>query len=326
MTTCLRETLACLTLLLVTSVVNAAEQGELLFSGPQVGEELAAFDAQRAFDESKTVPVLDGTADGPLLLIFVHQVTRPSIGLTRLLMEYAATKEKEGVKSRLVFLTDDPTDTKALLQRARRALPQGVHPCISTDGIEGPGAYGLNRKMTLTVLVGSKGRVTANFPLVQPSIQADAPKIGHEILKVLGGTEAPSLKEMGFDEQRRGMVRPNMAPEQTVAEHDVLYRQYMAPVIQKSATPEEVEAAAKAVEDFAATTPWFKQRVYKASQLISSSPRLADYGTSDAQEYIQKWAKEFAPPDQPAGLERRRAPVDDSTGETTKESSDSSND
>jgi hypothetical protein len=236
-------------------------------------------------------------------------------------MDYAATKESAGLQSRLVFLTDDPTDTKAFLQRARRALPQGVQPSISTEGIEGPGAYGLNRKMSLTVLVASKGIVTANFPLVQPSIQADGPKIGHEIVKVVGGDQAPTLKEMGFEEQQMGGARPNMARGQQDPQRDAVYRQYMAPVIQKSATPEEVAAAAKAVEDLAATTPWFKQRVQEASARIAASPRLTDYGTAEAQEYIKKWATEFAASDRAAKVPQSdSAATDNPTGSSTAES------
>jgi hypothetical protein len=317
----LRSTLVSLSLLMVHAAVAVGEEVEPLFSGPQVGEQLAPFEAQPAFGEAETIAVLDGTADGPLLLVFVHQVTRPSIGLTRLLMDFAATKQGEGLKTQLIFLTDDPTETKAFLQRARHALPQGVQPSISNEGIEGPGAYGLNRKMMLTVLVASKGVVTANFPLVQPSIQADAPKIGHEIVKVVGDSEAPTLKDMGFDEQRMGMARPAMARGQQNPERDALYRQYMAPVIQKSATPEEVDAAAKAVEEFAAKTPWFKLRVYGASKRISESSRLPDYGTAVAQEYLKKWAAEFAPSEQPAEeVSDAATPAGESSNQPTEKS------
>ncbi|WP_146587863.1 hypothetical protein [Posidoniimonas polymericola] len=303
-------------LLLATSAADAADEFAQLFSGPQVGEELPPFEALPAFGEAEKVAVLDGAMDGPVLLVFVHQVTRPSIGLTRLLMEYAATKQTTGLQSRLVFLTADPTDTKAFLQRARRALPRGVEPSISTEGIEGPGAYGLNRKITLTVLVASKGVVTANFPLVQPSIQADAPKIGYEIAKVLGGAEAPTLKEMGFDEQRMGMARRQQVPER-----DALYRQYMAPVIQKTATPNDVVAAAKAVEEFAASTPWFKERVHRASKQITEGPRLTEYGTDKAQEYLKKWATQYAPSGQPAAEEPRgESPPAESADESTEAS------
>ena len=177
------------------------------FSGPQVGEKLSPFQARDVFGEKagEDIDVLADVRDSPLLLVFVHKVTRPSVALSRLLMEYANTKKDAGLETRLVFLTNDPPDTEAWFRRARHALPKDVPPLISTDGLEGPGAYGLNRKMTATVLVANKGKVTANLPLVQPSIQVDAPKIGHAIVKVLGGDAAPTLAEMGFHGRRMKM-------------------------------------------------------------------------------------------------------------------------
>ncbi|WP_372724493.1 hypothetical protein [Novipirellula sp.] len=282
--------------LFLTAVAVADEP---LFSGPQVGEELRPFEAIAAFGDTAAVNAIDGTSDSPILVVFVHQITRPSVGLMRLLMEFAASKEPSGLTSRLVFLTDDVTETTAFLKRARHALPRSATPLISTEGIEGPGAYGLNRKVTLTVLVGSKGLVTANFALVQPSVQADATKIGHEIIKVLGGTEAPTLQQMGYKEPRMAMNRAGQQPEQ-----EAVYRQKMAPVIRKDATKEEVAEAATDVEDFAAKNRWFRQRVYQASRLITEGPRLKEYGTSEAQAYLKKWAKEFAPiEDEPAEKE-----------------------
>ena len=63
-------------------------------------------------------------------------------------------------------------------------------PWEYTEGKEGPGSYGLNRNVTLTILVGKEGKVTANFALVQPSTQADLPKILEEVAKVAGGPVA----------------------------------------------------------------------------------------------------------------------------------------
>ena len=40
-------------------------------------------------------------------------------------------------------------------------------------------------------------KVTANFALVQPRVQADAPKIGHQIALAVGKDETPTLKQMG---------------------------------------------------------------------------------------------------------------------------------
>jgi len=120
-----------------------ARAADLPFSGPQVGEALVPFEAQTVFGAGEKVNALDGKGDGkgdsPTLLVFVHQITRPSIGVLRLVLNYATTKEQQGLKSHLVFLSDDPTETEAILRRARGALPQGVTPLISTDGIEGPG-------------------------------------------------------------------------------------------------------------------------------------------------------------------------------------------
>ena len=238
---------------------------EPLFSGPQVGEKIANFEARVGFgdDAGKTLDVLKGVDASPVLLVFVHQVNRPSVAMTRLLVNYANTKKEDGLKSRLVFLAADSTETEAWLNRARHALPKGVVPFISTDGTEGPGAYGLNRNITLTILVAKEGEVTANFPLTQPSIQVDAPKIGHAIVKVLGGETAPTLKEMGFEGRKMNMRKSAQSPEQ-----DGIYRRMMSPVIQKTATVEEVAAAAKAVEEMAAKTPWFRARVHRAANLI----------------------------------------------------------
>ena len=46
-----------------------------------------------------------------------------------------------------------------------------------TDAHVTPGAYGLNRNVAVTVLVATDRVVSANFALVQPSLEVDAPKI-----------------------------------------------------------------------------------------------------------------------------------------------------
>lgn len=287
----LRTLVFALVALLMSTGLRAQDP---LFSGPQVGEAMVPFEARGVFgpQAGKRVDVLGEKPQTPVVLVFVHQLTRPSIGLTRLVMEFANAKRKDGLKSELVFLSKDLTETEARLRRARHALPEGVLPVVATGGIEGPGAYGLNRKMAMTVLVGKGGKVTANFPLVQPSIQADGPKIGHAIVQVLGGTEQPTLEEMGFRDPR-GMQRGNESGRR--AEQDGIYRQKMTPVI-RGLTREEVEQAALAVEDFAKKNAWFRQRVGKASNLIVNGGKLSNYGKIPlAREYLKKWAKEMLP-------------------------------
>ncbi|TWU54662.1 hypothetical protein Poly51_33810 [Rubripirellula tenax] len=276
---------------IILCLASVAVTEEPIFSGPQVGEEIVPFEARLVFGDSagKDVDVLENIKDGPALLVFVHQVTRPSIALTRLLMNYANTKTDEGLRSRLIFLTTDPTETEAWFRRARHALPVGVAPMVSMDGVEGPGSYGLDRKMTLTILVANQGKVVANFPLIQPSIQADAPKVGRAIEKALGRDLSPTLAEMGFAARPMESRNPTQSSEQ-----EGIYRQMMSPVIRKTATAEDVDAAAEKVEKFAAKNQWFKDHVYKAANLIVGSGKLSNYGTAPAQVYLKKWAKEFA--------------------------------
>ncbi len=179
---------------------------EAVFSGPQVGEKLPLFTMRGVFDSEagKSIDLVSQAAGKPVLLVFVHETNRPSVALTRTVMTYAARRVGDGLVSGVVWLTDDPTATEQLLKRARHALPKGVPIGISMDGKEGPGAYGLNRNVTLTVLVARNNQVTANFALVQPSVQADAPKILAEIVKLIGG-KAPTLREL---EPRSERVSP----------------------------------------------------------------------------------------------------------------------
>jgi NAD+--asparagine ADP-ribosyltransferase len=70
-------------------------------------------------------------------------------------------------------------------------------------------------------------------------------------------------------------------------------RSMLSPVIQKTATDEEVAAAAKKVEDFAAEHPDFRVQIGDIARRIIAAEKLGDYGTAKCQEYLSKWAKEY---------------------------------
>jgi|GEM_PF-484067 len=259
-----------------------------MFSGPQVGEKITPFEAKQIFGDraGETVQVFAEEEKAPQLLVFVHQVTRPAIGLSRMLIGYAKKLEPKGLNSNVVFLSDDRTETEAWMKRAQHALPQGIRTLVSVDGMEGPGAYGLNRKAQVTILVCNEGKVTANFALGQPSINVDAPKIGHALVRAVGGSEKPSLKDMGFAGRgMRGRMNTAANPEQ-----DAKYRSMMAPLIQKNASMAEVMEAAANIETYAEKHDWFRQRVEKAAGLIVNGGKLSNYGTPEAQEYLKAWA------------------------------------
>jgi hypothetical protein len=287
------------TALLSISLVATAVLGEdEPFSGPQVGEKLVPFTARGTLGDvaGKEFDLIK-TADGkPTLLIFVHEITRPSLGLTRLIMTYAATRAKDGLVSGVVFLSADPTETENWMKRASNALPKDVAIGISTDGQEGPGPYGLNRNVALTVLVGNENKVTANFALVQPSIQADAPKIAKEIVDVLGGGEVPTLAELSEANPwtiagavaigvMEGLVDQRVSDPQL----DSLLRA----MIQKTATADQVQEAIQAIEAYVADKPAAQQRIGDIARRIIDGGKLENYGTAPAQAQLKAWAEKY---------------------------------
>lgn len=256
-----------------------------VFSGPQVGEKLPPLKAQGVFDDQKGKMVdLLAEADGkPLLVVFVHQFTRPTAGLSRVLMSFS-TLRKGKVYGALVFLTDDVTAMEARLARARRAFGGDRPIMISPDGPEGPGAYGLNRKVAMTVIFADKGKVLGNHAIIDPSVQADTNKILAGVVKTIGG-EVPTLAQLG-------------AVQYTGQNTDQPFnlRPLLAPVINKQATPEQVEAAAKRAEAVFARNEAARIRIGQVSRRIIAGGVLERYGTPKAQEYLKKWATAYPEP------------------------------
>jgi hypothetical protein len=168
-----------------------------VFSGPQVGEKVAGFQVRELLGpRAGTTRDLVAEASGkPLVLFFLHEVTRPSVGLARLVLSYAASLQDQPLEAALVLLSADATQTQQWVERARGALPAGVPITGSLDGNEGPGSYGLNRHVAVTILVVKENRVTANFALIQPSMNVDGPKIAAAIAAVVG-RPAPSWDDL----------------------------------------------------------------------------------------------------------------------------------
>lgn len=267
--------------------VNAQEKDkkDKVFSGPQVGEKLPSFKVKGFFepDAGKDLDFVKKADGKPIVLVFVHDLNRMSLGMTRILTTYTASRAKDGLHTGVVWLTDDVTEAENTLKRVSGALAREAPLGISPDGKEGPGSYGLNRTMQLTILVGKEGKVTANFALVQPSVQVDLPKIVDEIVKVAGG-KAPTLDELNPRKEKD-------TPKKT--EQDPMVRTLLGPVIKLDAKPEDVDKAAKAVEEYAAKNEAFRKEIGRIGNTIVNSGKLDNYGTAKAQDYLKKWAKEF---------------------------------
>jgi hypothetical protein len=261
---------------------TAAAADDPVFSGPQPGEKLPGFTMRGVFDDAagkESDPVADA-GKRPVVLVFVHELTRPSLAVFRTVMNYAATREKD-LSAALVFLGDDMTEMENRLKQSRHALPKGVPIGVSVDGKEGPGALGLNRQVSLTVIVAKEGKVTANFALVQPSLQADGPKILEAIVKQAGG-KAPTLEELGVRQ-----------PAESTDKQDPNLRGLLAPVIRKDAKPEEVAAAIEKLEAYLKEHPATRVQVGDIARRIIAAKVLEHYGTPPAQEFLKKAAEKF---------------------------------
>jgi hypothetical protein len=183
---------------------------EPVFSGPQPGEKLTPFKVLGSTgpDAGKEVELIGRLNGAPTLLIFVHEATRPGHQLMRPLDHYGAKLAKDGFATHFVWLAADKTKAEAYLNAAKNSLNLKAPISISLDGQEGPGNYGLNRKVTLTLLVAKDNKVVANFALIQPN-ETDAPKVLAAMAKLMG-QQAPALDELRAElgAQRPAQPRP----------------------------------------------------------------------------------------------------------------------
>ncbi|MGY8767142.1 MAG: hypothetical protein ACKVH8_01760 [Pirellulales bacterium] len=279
-------------LLLIVSF-NAMGKETPFFSGPQVGEKLPPFQIKGVFGENagKEINVIEDADGKPILLIFFHAKTRIAFNLTNTMMKFAATKSKAGLTSCVVFLTDDLPTTETWMKAVKKHLPEGVIFGITQDGIEGPGAYGLNRNVSLTILVGNENKVTSNFALLQPSTQVDGPKILKAVVDVTGG-KVPTITSLEGKKYTGRTPAPARAANQTDPDLGNLLRA----VINKQATKQQVAKAVAAVEKYVADNPKVKPQIARISTTIVNSDKLSNYGTPAAQEALKSWKKKYGEP------------------------------
>lgn len=262
----------------------AAHSQETLFSGPQPGEALEPFTVIGVFDNAagKELNFFESGDRKPRVLIFIHEVNRPTIGLVRSLCEYCQKRSQEELFTGIIFLDDDVSAAETQLQRMRHALPKSTPIGIYPDGKEGPGSYGLNRRVALTIIIANQGKVTANYALVQPSLQVDLMKIVKSIHDVIGG-DMPSLADLvGEANEMRGRNTEENPPN---------LRPLLAPLIRLGATEEEVIEAAERIEKAFTEDPAIRREVTRIAKTIVDAGKLSNYGTAKAQEFLKRWSE-----------------------------------
>jgi hypothetical protein len=265
-----------------------------VFSGPQAGEPLPELKVRTVLEEDSqaVVDVAAPTDDAPhQLIVFVHQLTRPSIAFTRVLGEYVANLRRQGIQSAVVFLGEDATETTERMTRARHALPKKVIIGLSVDGAEGPGAYGLNRNVTLTVLVAERGRVTLNQALIDPSLPVDLPKTLRAIHRIIGG-QPPDVADLLPGQQPRGPgSREKMDSKKAVEPNGFDQMEpLLRGLIRMETTDDEIDGLAKRIEEVSAKYPGAKDRLKEIARKVH-----AIYGNERARQHLRRWAEVDSP-------------------------------
>jgi len=279
---------------LFAALVTPAMAQDEIYSGPQKGESLSGFLTRPILgvqkDTKGDLPTeldpVKNAEERPVLLVFVHEINRPVIAMTRTLTRYAKTREKDGLSICVILLAEDISHGEAMLKRVQHALTPEVVSGVSLDGREGPGALGLNRSVQMTILIAKSKTVTANFALVQPSLQADLPKIVASIVEQVGGP-IPEISEL-LDKPDDASMRPR--GNKPSVDPDRM-RSLMRPLIQKDASDEQVDTAAKAIEQACKEDPEIRKEVVRIAKTIVQSGKLENYGTARAQSILHRWAE-----------------------------------
>ena len=280
---------------------QAVDAEDPVFSGPQPGEKLPSFKMTGVRGElkEKEFDFIRVAAGKPVVLVFFHDYTRPAFGLVRSLTNYyTSSKTKKGLHVGVVFLSDDPGEKTKWAQRVEKYIPKDVLLGVSRDGREGPGSYGLNRNVTLTLLVGKEGKVTGSFALIQPMLSSG---ILEAIASVLG-EKAPKLEDILSKEraesERMRKLNQRKRPQRGRPGRggDVELNELLRGLINKQATEAKVREAALKVKKYVDAKETARKDLARRVTSIVNSGKLANYGTPAAQKVFRGWAKKYGEP------------------------------
>lgn len=193
---------------------NDADQ-ERVYSGPQPGEKITPFKVLRVKDDqAKELDIVKETK-GTTLICFVHRLSNDDRILFGLgLVDFYASRHKE-LTSHIVLLSDDRAKMIEMLKGwTRGKVFTKSLLSVFTDGLEGPGSYGLNRNVAMTVLVAKGNKVVGNMVFQAPNYR-DLETIMVAVAKALGKPE-PTLskvqQELRAERQRQADKKIKASP------------------------------------------------------------------------------------------------------------------
>ncbi|MEL6107099.1 MAG: hypothetical protein AAFU85_13740 [Planctomycetota bacterium] len=211
-----------------TNQEPADAAGERVFSGPQPGEKLKSFKVLHIEDdEPQELEIVTEDSEGVTLICFVHRLSNDDRILYGWGLVDFYAKRHPDLTSHVVLLSDEQGKMTDMLLRYARAnmFPQSTVG-LSIDGAEGPGFYGLNRHVAMTVLVGKDNKVVENLVFNAPNAR-DLEQIMVAVAKALDKPE-PTLaavqQELRAERQREMDKRVKASAVYKLAPNDELGR------------------------------------------------------------------------------------------------------
>ncbi|MBY0524202.1 MAG: hypothetical protein K2R98_12430 [Gemmataceae bacterium] len=272
---------AALALTLVSFAGPSLAADDPVFSGPQAGEKLTALKVQGVYGPYAGKEVdLTSEHKGAVVYLFVHESTRPGHRVLRAIDHYGTKWAGDGLATHFIWLSGDKTKTEEFLKFGKASLNLDCPIGISLDGMEGPGNYGLNRKVTLTCLVAKGNKVVANHAIVQPN-ETDSPKILADVAKMLG-KQAPTQ-----DEIQKAIGAGRKPPEGKDPEGADEVKGMMRPLLKETDKD-------KIAETFRRMDGWAGRDRAKAAWLKSYLELVFEkskYGTKEVQDAYVAWKK-----------------------------------
>jgi hypothetical protein len=284
------------------------------FSGPQKGEKTAAFKVFDVGGRSETDYVAEAKG-APTLLVFIHELSRPGAALMRALDDYGQIKQVRGLRTFFVSLTEDRDGAERRLPLVVKSISLKCPIGISLDGREGPGAYGLNRDVMLTILVAKENRVTANFAIISPN-ETDAPRIKAAVDEALkaaveppAGTpeelkaeivrlreEVMALKEeiallkLRLQQPAPGGRRMDAPPAERPKEDERLVG-LCRRLIQPRATQEQIDDAVKDIESYVGESAELKKQYAAILTRVLDLKYGNELGQAAMKKQLEKYGK-----------------------------------
>ena len=222
------------------------------FSGPQPGERITPFKVLKVTGPFDAKEFEIKIQKKPMLLVFLHKISEPAIGLI-ISLEWYASKQKK-LSDHYVFLDIDESATVQKLKRwAQRSFLSKADMSVSLDGAEGPGRYGLNRNVDMTVLVAKDGKVLSNFALLGPN-NTDAQKILSSLAKALGQKEPSYEKirsELRAERTKKSEATRKAHPVFKLAPENSLGKLMMSMLYREGITAEHVKEVSEQMKKWA---------------------------------------------------------------------------